>query len=372
MTVSSMQQLLQECLTLPRVPADAVLAYENKTGVLTESVDEQLRAHPALNELIGGGRLAMMEDNHRNHAAFMKTVMKLHLPELLARLLPWIFRTYSHHGFSYAYFPAELVAWKESVNRHLPAEHAGEIQPWYDWLCEQAEQAEAIAAIPVEIASEQPNPLAEVLERFLSVLLAGDYQACLSIAREHTGTVEDRVAFYMSVLQPTMYRIGTLWEQGEISVAQEHLCASMVGRIMAVIYEPRQADRNGQAHAVVTCAWNEHHELGAWMLADMLAMDGWEVRYLGANTPNRDLLDMVTDSRPSLLAVSVSMPYNLDRVKALIDEVREVDALQDLVIMVGGQAFGWMPNLWKRLGADALAVSAAEATVKARRLVPVS
>ena len=41
---------------------------------------------------------------------------------------------------------------------------------------------------------------------------------------------------------------------------------------------------------VVTTAPNEFHEIGAWMIANTLEGDGWDIHFLGSNTPKRDLL----------------------------------------------------------------------------------
>lgn len=368
MSLDSLQELIDSAADLPRIPQEAVERYCQSMSAMIESVDWQVKGDAALGTLLGGGTVAMMEDNHRNHAAFMKTVLKLHLPELLARVVPWVFRTYHKHGFSYGYFPAEVAAWKQACREHLPDDACGAILPWYDWLAEQSGRAETVAALAGHIETASIDEYGEVRERFLADLIAGDYSACLACAQQHTATSDAQSRFYVSVLQPAMYRIGQLWETGEISVAQEHLCASMVGRLMAVIYEPRRATARNQATAVVTCAWNEYHELGAWMLADMLAMDGWTVRYLGANTPNKDLLDLLADVQPQLLAISVSMPYNLDRVEELIRDIRANRSLGATRIFVGGQAFAWMPDLWKRIGADAYAPDALDAVEAARKM----
>ena len=40
--------------------------------------------------------------------------------------------------------------------------------------------------------------------------------------------------------------------------------------------------------AVLACAPGEHHEIGLLMLAILLRADGWQVAYLGADTPMAD------------------------------------------------------------------------------------
>jgi MerR family transcriptional regulator, light-induced transcriptional regulator len=257
-------------------------------------------------------------------------------------------------------------------SRHRPAGGPGlirnRIAPSRQGETRPGAPAEEIATLAEAIPAGPENPLADVLERFVASLLSGDYNACLTIAKEQTATKTQQEQFYLSVIQPTMYRIGHYWESGEISVAQEHLCASMVGRLMAVIYDP-PAKRARTPKAVVTCAWNEFHELGAWIVADMLAMNGWDVSYLGANTPNDELLKLLGQVRPQLLAISVSMPYNLDRVKDLMDAVHDREEFSGMHSMVGGNAFNWMPELWKHLGVDGYAASPIEGIEATRHLL---
>jgi methanogenic corrinoid protein MtbC1 len=81
------------------------------------------------------------------------------------------------------------------------------------------------------------------------------------------------------------------------------------------------------------------------------------------------VLKTVTDQRPDVLALSVTLPGHLGYASDLIRAVRATPTLQRMRIMVGGQAFQWEKNLWRGIGADATAVDAAEAVSTARLLV---
>jgi len=88
---------------------------------------------------------------------------------------------------------------------------------------------------------------------------------------------------------------------------------------------------------VVACAPNEHHQIGARLVADHFELNGWRSFFLGANTPARDLASLIAEKRPDVAALSLTLPVNLD---ALINEVREIrEAFSGLPILVGGQAF---------------------------------
>jgi len=155
-----------------------------------------------------------------------------------------------------------------------------------------------------------------------------------------------------------MYAIGRLWERGEISVAQEHLASALVARLMAVSYPNLEIVPSPKGRAVVTAAPNEFHETGARCVADLLALDGCEIHYLGANTPPAELRRYLRQIKPDLLAISVAMPFNLDSTQELVTAIKEDNTLKSLKVMVGGLAFAELPELWQLTMADGYAPDA--------------
>jgi methanogenic corrinoid protein MtbC1 len=101
------------------------------------------------------------------------------------------------------------------------------------------------------------------------------------------------------------------------------------------------------------------------MLSDMLELAGWQVRYLGANTPEKDLMEMVRSFQPHLLALSVTMPFHLDRALALVAQVRADTALDGVRIMVGGLGTVHSGELLLRHGVDGTAADAGQAVALA-------
>lgn len=107
------------------------------------------------------------------------------------------------------------------------------------------------------------------------------------------------------VIAPALHSIGDLWAAGEISVAQEHLLsASVRSRLERLLADARGSVRGV---AVLTCAPGERHELGLLMLALLLRADGWQVAYLGADTPYDDAVGLTESVSARLLCVSATM-----------------------------------------------------------------
>ncbi|MCA1796713.1 MAG: cobalamin B12-binding domain-containing protein [Geobacteraceae bacterium] len=139
--------------------------------------------------------------------------------------------------------------------------------------------------------------------------------------------------------------------------AQEHLASSIVGRVLAQVSMVEIIGPPLQSRALVSAAPGEFHEIGAWMVSDILEQDGWQVRYLGANTPTADLIKMLKSFRPHILALSVTMPFNLHKTKEAIEQIKAETELKDLFIIVGGNAFSQSKDLWRSCGADAWAAN---------------
>lgn len=103
------------------------------------------------------------------------------------------------------------------------------------------------------------------------------------------------------------------------------------------------------------------------MIADFLELDGWDTAFLGADTPADELIRMLRDRPYDLLGISVTMPFNLDKVAELVGEIRGIPELSALKIMVGGGALHLAEAMKEALQADGYATDAAAAVTLANQ-----
>jgi len=356
-----LQSLIDEAQRLPTIPMGTVKRHASSLQAMTQDVDDALCAMTEIGSLIGYNPLGMMTENHRHHGLFMATVFRFGLYELLARTIPWVYRAYGNHNFTYDYFPVELKAWKHSVLSHLGETDGAPIQTVYDWMLSNHEHMIALATSDTRLSPPIPIALIQAKEHYLEALLKGNSSRCLDIAKQNVLTKDDLENFYIHVLQPSMYEIGVLWEKGIITVAAEHLATSITGRVISTVYSSLSMPPARRGKAVITSAPNERHEMGAWMVSDLLEVKGWHVTYLGAGTPLPDLLQCLKEKAPDLLMISVTMPFHIYHVEQIISEVQKDPTLQHIKTMVGGYALKQSPNTWKATGADGWASSADEA-----------
>ena len=356
------EEILASCRELPRISPEAADAYADASAILLHHVHDQLESNPKLMDLIGRNPLEMMRDNHRNHAAFMSTVFKLNSFELMARTVPWVYRAYHAKGFSYDYFLAELVAWQIAIHENFHnVDQKSEILASYIWLVQHHEDMIKLSLSGEGLSFSVLHEANEMQQVFLSLLLHGDTQGCLKLADQSIQTADDLKHFYLDVIWPTMYRIGQLWESNQISVAEEHLATAIVGRTMAALYPRFAVFEITKGKAIVSAGPNEYHEVGARMVADFMEMDGWDVTFLGTNTPVSDLMNILKRIKPLVVALSVATVFNIDSARSIIQMIKEDQETCGINVIVGGLAFNDMPHLWQTIGADGYAADSESA-----------
>jgi methanogenic corrinoid protein MtbC1 len=346
---------------LPPLPAASALAYHQALATLTEDVARDLEGRAELRALIGPDVLDLMQGNHRYHAAFMDSVFFLGDYHLLARTIPWAYRVMTSRGFPLDYFLVGLAAWREAIGRRIPAPLAEPLMAVYSWMIRHHPTFSSEAS---DLDGSRARWEVD-LDPLLDALLEGDLKAAERQVQALLGPAPDLEPFYLRILAPAMHEIGLRWETARISTAQEHLASALVTRLMSAAYARTTPEPCPGKRALVCCAPNELHTIGAWMVADLLELDGWDVRFLGGDLPGADILGLVADFRPRLFMLSISMPFNLRAGAGLIEQIRGCPAGSGLRIMVGGQVFRADPGLAKAIGADGFAPDARAAALLA-------
>ena len=359
-----MDELQADLKGLFPVREEAATAYLDKLSVLAERVDEEVLQSSKVSELIGSCPVEVITTNHRNHARFMATVFALNLPSLLVRVIPWAYRVYTNRGVSLSYFTAECQAWINAVDQELDPAFAEQIRRVYSWMIDHHEDMKQLSQ-EIDVFSAQTNDWSEELNSLLSSLLSGDTQSVQQLAESEARDVADLPRLYMDLIQPVMYRIGSLWADGEVTVAQEHMATAVVSRIIAGTYQRlqlfAQKDHGAKGTAVVSCASKEFHELGARIIADLMELDGWDVTFMGANIPEEDFHHMVVDKQPDVVALSATVPSHLLNIKRMVNRIREEESLAHTLILAGGQALSLAPESAQSLNVDGIAHNGYEA-----------
>jgi DNA-binding transcriptional MerR regulator len=137
---------------------------------------------------------------------------------------------------------------------------------------------------------------------------------------------------FTSVLTPALVDIGTRWAAGRLTIAQEHLASGAVRAAVQRLLADARADIRGIA--VLACAPDERHEIGLLMLGVLLRADGWQVAYLGPDTPTAEAVALAENLEASLLCFSAS---SRERAAAVERGLRKARAPETLRVVVGGR-----------------------------------
>ena len=161
---------------------------------------------------------------------------------------------------------------------------------------------------------------------------------------------------YFEVFAPSMVMIGTLWEQNEITVAEEHIATAITERLIAILSpsfslqhpDPSQVQVRGTV--MLGCVAGERHVLGLRMLADLFREQNWRVLDLGADVPIADWVGLAKRYEADVVAIATTATRFVSSVQTLIRELKT--ALPTVTILVGGAVFDQDPELWQVVGAD--------------------
>ncbi len=175
------------------------------------------------------------------------------------------------------------------------------------------------------------------------------------------------------IFSPAMAEIGYMWQVQEASIADEHYCTNSTQQILEVLRSktPRKAP-NGYL-VVTTSVGGDFHDLGIGMLSAIYETEGWSVECLGANTPADEIANTIAPQLyrgvADLLALSASTSLRLRGIHNVITTVRATDAGKNIPILVGGQPFQLIDDLWKVVGANAQSATASASLEIALQLV---
>jgi methanogenic corrinoid protein MtbC1 len=179
----------------------------------------------------------------------------------------------------------------------------------------------------------------KIYDDYFENLTAGRRMKCLDQVSSLLDQGIDLKMLYLELFQKSLYEIGLLWETGKISVATEHMATAITEYLMTLAYPMLfNAEHIGRS-AIVSCVANEFHQIGGKMVADIIEANGWDSFFLGANTPVDQLIVMIQEKKPDILALSFSVFFNMPHLISAIEQVRKSDS--HLPILIGGQAFQW-------------------------------
>jgi MerR family transcriptional regulator, light-induced transcriptional regulator len=175
--------------------------------------------------------------------------------------------------------------------------------------------------------------------------------ACLQYdGRAAEGIVAQAFALYpqeevcFQVLQRGLSSIGDLWAEGSASVQQEHFASGLAVHHLERLIASTPAPWRGR-RILVASPPEEQHTFGLLLLTFLLRRRGWDVLFLGANVPIRQIDATIAAARPALAVLAA---YRLATAATLI-EMSEALGELSVEVAYGGPVFDDEPSLQARV-----------------------
>jgi MerR family transcriptional regulator, light-induced transcriptional regulator len=210
----------------------------------------------------------------------------------------------------------------------------------------------------LDINMPEAWPDADKLEK---ALLKGDLKQAREIFNEHLKAGKGFLEIELHLIQPALYQVGWDWQKNLVSVAQEHLATSTAITMMALEFSQAELGEPNGKSVICACVEGNNHAVGLRIVADAFELNGWDVKFLGADVPKCELIKMLQADTPDLLCLSLSMPDHLPVAKSTIKEVHLALGEASPAIMIGGLAINAFPAVIDTIGADKAAVNALQA-----------
>jgi len=166
-------------------------------------------------------------------------------------------------------------------------------------------------------------------------LLQGDKDKCAQIVEDLIAQKVEIKDIYVDLFQRSMYHVGKMWEQGQLSIADEHIGSEITKSLMNKYTSKFMADKKVNKTALISCIDKEFHEIGARMASDVFELNGWRTYFLGACTPTREILKFIEIKKPDVVGLSFNFYMNVLRLFEVIDHIKKSYPAQQII--VGGQ-----------------------------------
>ena len=214
-----------------------------------------------------------------------------------------------------------------------------------------SEIARLAAASPLRTVERMSSPGRRSNDRHLdamggqlvAALRAADGPGAEAVVTEALNAGIAPTAIQVDLISKGMVRIGDLWEQGDVTIADEHVATGLCDRALLALQGPLQvAPPRSRERIVLAAVEGQTHVLGLQMVADVLGGAGYEVLNLGADVPSASLHAFVAEHMPAIVGLSSTQVGDAPRLAGAIVAVH--DALRSTRIMLGGNG---VPLEWR-------------------------
>lgn len=165
----------------------------------------------------------------------------------------------------------------------------------------------------------EPMPL---LDQIIEALLEYRIERCEQLLKRAL-LVSEPLDYARDILLPALQKVGDLWHQEKINIAQEHMFSCCVKRIvLSMVNNLHRHSRNNPAMMFATLS-GEPHEFGILVSCLVAAAQQYNCYYLGADLPAKDIIEACQHLQPETVVIGLVKtppePETLKELRQLVD-----------------------------------------------------
>ena len=175
---------------------------------------------------------------------------------------------------------------------------------------------------------DSPEPLepqiTELASAYADALIAGDEAAAEVVMREAMDAGLSSAEIDEKIIAPALWLVGEMWEQGQLSVAEEHIATEITVRVLALQREAQRVAQARPRHSVMLATSpGEQHVVALRMVGNLLREAGYDVLMLGAEVPAWSLGEAADRHEVDVICLSSTLLGRTDETLRVMDQVRE-------------------------------------------------
>ncbi len=250
-------------------------------------------------------------------------------------------------GIDYAYLVQSVWEPKRNISRQHTIRYLGKTsEVTIEDIPEEYRHDAKILAFVSAFSSyheERKELISRIQEEVFILLNDCDVKGLVDIYEKYSRLL-GLTDFYDKLLKPVMYRIGDLWQKGQLDVATEHASTNTALGLVKIVNEritARTKEPSSRYKAVICTPDGELHGLACNMIESLLLSKGFKVYNISTSIPSNYIIDYIRDLQPDIVLVSITLVENIKSAERLIHQIH-AKYNNKLPVVVGGSAFNNM------------------------------
>ena len=243
-------------------------------------------------------------------------------------------------GVDYLYLVKSVWDKKRKTSRQITIKYLGESKSvTRDDIPIEFRDDPKINSFLLENTPKDRKNREEILKKLqvqlFSSMAEGDLKESIRIYESfvNKSSIEE---FYEKILNPVMEKIGSMWADGRLSIATEHVSSNTAQSLIKIISENHKRSTLDKGKVIITTPVGEEHCLSCNMIESFLLSKGFTTFNLSPSTPANSLVEFIKSIHPTAILISITLDDNIKAGQRLTKKI--YDQYRTLPVYVGGQA----------------------------------